>query len=73
MYYKEHNPPHFHARSAGSTLEVRIDPIEVIGGWLSVSDRNKVLDWARLHQAELMENWKRAQRHEELLSIDPLN
>ena len=31
-----------------------------------------VLEWTRLHQQELLENWERARRGEELLKIEPL-
>ena len=32
-----------------------------------------VIQWARLHQAELMENWDRTMVNEELVEIDPLD
>ncbi|MEW6187956.1 MAG: DUF4160 domain-containing protein [Thermodesulfobacteriota bacterium] len=31
-----------------------------------------ILEWAFLHREELMDNWLRANRHEDLLSIKPL-
>jgi hypothetical protein len=31
-----------------------------------------VLEWADLHRAELMDNWRRAQHHREIVPIEPL-
>jgi hypothetical protein len=31
-----------------------------------------VVEWARAHQAELRDNWRRARKHQPLRPIDPL-
>jgi hypothetical protein len=52
--------------------KVRIDQIEVIESALPVRDLRLVLAWAELHQAELLQNWRRARAGETLLEIEPL-
>ncbi len=72
MYFDDHGHPHFHARRAGAEAKVRIDQIEVIESALPVRDLRLVLAWAELHQAELLQNWRRARAGETLLEIEPL-
>lgn len=72
MYFDDHGHPHFHARRAGAEAKVRIDKIEVIDSTLPVRELRLVLAWAELHQAELLENWRRARAGETLLQIEPL-
>jgi Domain of unknown function (DUF4160) len=72
MYFKDHNPPHFHVSSGGRKGKVRIDPVEVIEGRLSRKQFALVKKWAELHQTELEDNWRRARDHETLRRIEPL-
>ena len=66
MFYREHQPPHFHA-------EIGIDPIMILEGKLSRTTRSKVFEWAAIHQAELRANWELARAGLPLHSIDPLD
>jgi hypothetical protein len=61
MYFADHNPPHFHARYGRSKALVAIETGEVIAGDLPRTARRMVKDWALARQAELRENWVRAQ------------
>lgn len=72
MYYKEHAPPHFHAKYAGDRAAFAIPDLSIIEGRLPRRAVSLVLEWAFEHRAELMENWRRAERREELLRIEPL-
>jgi hypothetical protein len=72
IYFDDHGYPHFHARHAGSGAKVRIDQVEVLDSTLEVRQLRLVLAWAELHQAELLENWRRARAGETLRMIDPL-
>jgi hypothetical protein len=72
MYHDDHGRPHFHARHADGEAKIRIDEIEVIDSKLPRRQLRLVLAWAELHQKELLENWQRAQGHETLNEIDPL-
>lgn len=72
MYFDDHGHPHFHARHAQGGARIRIDEIEVIDSNLAQRQLRLVLAWAELHQAELLENWRRARAGETLKEIDPL-
>jgi hypothetical protein len=53
-------------------IAVRIDTLEVREGRLPPRALALVLEWASAHRAELRDNWQRAERHEPLLAIEPL-
>ncbi len=72
MYYNDHAPPHFHVRYGNQKAVVAIDPIELLAGHLSSRARALVLEWAALHQAELMVDWELARQQAPLNRIDPL-
>jgi hypothetical protein len=73
MYYDDHNPPHFHAIYGGYESKVGIDPITVIVGNLPNRASSMVLEWAAIHQRELMQNWLRLQAEQTAERIEPLN
>ncbi len=72
MYFDDHGPPHFHARHPEGAAKIRIDTLEPIDSTLGRRQLRFVLAWAELHQAELMQNWRRARAGETLTEIEPL-
>ncbi|MHC4953655.1 MAG: DUF4160 domain-containing protein [Planctomycetota bacterium] len=72
MYFDEHAPPHFHATYAEYAAQVSIDGLDILRGRLPARARRMVREWAALHRAELADNWERAQNHQPLNRIDPL-
>ena len=72
MYYNDHPPPHFHVRYGGQRALVGIESLTLLEGTLSPRVRGLVVEWASMHQEELMEDWERARRQEPLESIVPL-
>lgn len=72
MYYREHNPPHFHAEYQDFKAEYNINTLEIIGGELPKRANALVLEWAAEHRAELLDDWNRALEQKELLKINPL-
>ena len=72
MYYKEHAPPHFHAKYGGQRAAFSINDLKIIEGNLPKRIVSLVLEWAFDHRDELLEDWSFAQRHEELKKITPL-
>lgn len=72
MYYREHNPPHFHANYAEHLAIIDIKKLELWSGYLPPRVLGLVIEWAAIHQNELMENWDKAIRQETLLPIKPL-
>ncbi len=72
MRYNEHPPPHFHAEYGHDEIAVQIRTLAVMAGRLPPRAMGLVMEWAALHQAELEDNWTRAENLEPLAKIDPL-
>lgn len=72
MFYRDHNPPHFHAVYADFEGIIDIEKNEIIGGELPPRVLVLVKEWTVLHQIELMDNWERARLQESLKGIAPL-
>lgn len=62
---------HFHARYAGDAASVDFAG-ELFAGSLPGRAVALIREWAALHQDELLTNWERARRDEQLEAIDPL-
>lgn len=72
MYFRDHEPPHFHAEYQDGRAEYNIRTLELIAGKISKRANALVLEWASLHRGELMENWKKAQIPNKIDKIEPL-
>jgi hypothetical protein len=72
MFFNEHSPPHFHAEYGEYKAAINIQTLEVMEGKMSRRALELVLDWAELHQAELMEDWGLCRKHVEPHPIEPL-
>lgn len=73
MYYDEHLPPHFHALYGGDEAQFAIDPIHILHGQLPTRAVSLVIEWAALHQRELLENWNLARQDQKPRKIQPLH
>lgn len=71
MNYRDHQPPHFHARYNDYEITVEIET-GVITGKMPRRALNLVLEWSDRHQDELRENWLLAREHKPLAIIQPL-
>jgi len=72
MYYKEHEPPHFHAKYGNQTGVFSIADLKLIEGYLPKRVISLVLEWAFEHRDELMEDWTLAKTQKPLNKISPL-
>ena len=72
MFWREHAPPHFHALYGEHECEVDIRTLEVIRGSLPNRAQLLVLEWAREHRSELMEDWNLCQSKQAPKKIKPL-
>ena len=72
MYFNDHDPPHFHVRHGAKKGRFGINEIRMIEGDLGSRARNLILDWARLHQEELRQEWENARNQRPLFPIEPL-
>lgn len=71
MYYRDHDPPHFHAEYGENEIIVGIDD-GAIEGRFPRRALSAVLDWRQLHRDELSLNWDLARSEQPLNRIDPL-
>lgn len=72
MYYSDHAPPHFHARYGDFEALIQISPIGLLKGKLPPRALSLVIEWAELHQKELLEDWNSAAHNKKLQKIPPL-
>jgi len=72
MFWDDHQPPHFHAFYGGQEALIDIRGPSLFAGRLHPRALGLVIEWATLHQQELLEDWRRAGGQQPLLSIEPL-
>jgi len=71
MYWRDHAPPHFHAKYGDDEVTIDIQTGEVTGT-MSKRALAMVDEWRLLHLDELLANWERATARQSLRRIDPL-
>ena len=72
MYFNDHAPPHFHIRYAEYQGVITIENPMLIEGHLPPRALQMALEWAKLHQGELMDNWLLCQNKSKPNQIAPL-
>ena len=73
MYFNDHAPPHFHAIYAEFEAHYDIKTLQAFRGALPRRAHALVLEWAALHQAELMEDWQLCESRQMPKKIEPLS
>ncbi|MBP9726783.1 MAG: DUF4160 domain-containing protein [Gammaproteobacteria bacterium] len=58
MVWDDHPPPHFHARYGEYKGIIDINELKMTEGDLPRRALDLILDWAELHQNELIEDWE---------------
>ena len=71
MYYRDHEPPHFHALYGDYEVTVVISTGEVNGDFPKRA-LTQVKEWGALHREELLDTWTLARASKPLPRIDPL-
>ena len=72
MYYNEHDPPHFHAIVSDAEAQIGLEPIHLLRGELPNRAFSMVVEWAALHQRELLDNWNRLRTDQIARKVPPL-
>ncbi len=72
MFYREHNPPHFHAEYGEYKAEIKIKDLGIRIGYLPPKAMTLVIEWAMIHKDELMEVWNAAAKQDPMFLIKPL-
>jgi hypothetical protein len=71
MFYRDHEPPHFHAKYGEFEITVEIET-GVIEGRFPRRALQHVLEWHTRHKEELLEIWELARERKPLKRIAPL-
>ncbi len=71
IFYRDHGPPHFHEVYGEHEVIVYMQSGHVEGHFPSRA-LSHVLEWYRLHQAELDQDWRLASERKPLKQIEPL-
>ena len=72
IFFKDHNPPRFHAKYEDQVAVFNIRTHRLIAGSLPPNAVRLVRAWLKLHEKELMDDWNRAQTDKKLKPIQPL-
>jgi hypothetical protein len=73
MFYKEHEPAHFHAEYQGQHGKFDFDGHQVVGNVQSGTALRLIAEWGALHRVELERNWDRMKTGRPLERIEPLD
>ena len=71
MLWREHRPPHFHAKYGDDEVVVEIQSGRV-NGTMSKRALALIEEWRKLHKEELLRNWELVEQKKALFPIQPL-
>jgi len=71
MFWREHKPPHFHAKYGDDEIIIEIESGKVSGS-MSRRALAMVQEWRELHKEELMRDWELSEQKKSLFPIKPL-
>ncbi len=72
MYFNDHNPPHFHVQYEKYRATIDINNLGIVDGSLPPKALSLVIEWASIHQKELLKNWESIKKIGEFDKIKPL-
>ena len=72
MFYREHEPIHFHAEHQGQQASFKLDGEVLAGEIRSRTAVRLIREWASLHKTQIEANWTRMEAGEQLEKIEPL-
>ena len=72
MYFDDHSPPHFHVEYNEFEAPVVIETLGIMEGRLPAKVLSLAVEWASLHQTELMQNWESIRTTGVYRRIEPL-
>ena len=71
IYWREHEPAHFHAKYGSDDIIVEIETGKVTGK-ISKRALSMIQEWRKIHKEELMNDWELAKQKKSLTKIEPL-
>jgi hypothetical protein len=72
MYYKDHQPPHFHVQCQNCRAVVDIATGNITEGELPARQLRFVQAWVEIHKEDLFADWELCRNGEEPFKIKPL-
>jgi Domain of unknown function (DUF4160) len=72
MYFLDHAPPHFHASYGDHEAVLGISPPRLLTGQLPRRALALATEWATLHEAALLFNWRRLRANQSPVRVPPL-
>lgn len=72
MFYREHEPAHFHVEYQGQRATFDFDGEVLAGEIRSGTAKRLIRDWALQHRADLEVNWQRMKDGQPMERIPPL-
>ena len=72
MYFRDHAPPHFHAKYGEYEGIIGLNPIRQITGNLPPRILGLVIEWATLYSVELTTAWNAAANGQSIPKVPPL-
>ena len=57
MYRDDHNPPHFHVRTADGDMSVRLSDFAALAGEVDRRAYREACDWVERHRDVMEEAW----------------
>ncbi|MEW6686125.1 MAG: DUF4160 domain-containing protein [Candidatus Edwardsbacteria bacterium] len=71
IFWRDHSPPHFHAKYGDDEITVEIER-GIINGSMSKRAIKMIQEWREIHKAELLNDWTLAEQKKALFPIKPL-
>ena len=71
MYWKDHSPPHFHAKYGDDEIVVEIHSGKVSGN-MPPRAQKMIQEWREIHKDDLLKEWKLAEQKKPMFPIMPL-
>ena len=72
MFYRDHEPAHFHAEHQGQQAKFDLDGEMIAGDISSKTARRLIKEWASKNRAQLEANWRKMKAGKALEKIEPL-
>lgn len=72
IYFRDHQPPHFHAVYGDYEVLISIDDLAILAGQMPPRALGLVMEWANKHHQELNKVFEQAQQHQKPDRIEPL-
>ena len=72
MYWRDHAPPHFHAKYGDQEITVEIES-GIVTGNMSKRAKKMIQEWRENHKEELLTDWTLAEKRKTLNRIEPLD